>query len=556
VSRGAPVVAVVLAVSASSFIAARGAPPPRARAAALADSLSSRGSSISARGAPPPRARAAALADSLSSRGPFISAREAPPPRAFQAPGLPASPASAQLVSDLDRIFADPVLTRALIGVRVESLDGGGATLVYARNSDKLVMPASNMKLLTMSAAADRLGWDFKYETQLEATGPIDDGTLHGDLIVTGGGDPSISSQDFGPSPLFEEWATKLSEAGVRRVDGRLIGDDNFFDDEGLGAGWAWDYLSAGYAAPSGALSYNENVAVVRAWPGKTSGEAVKVEVSPPGHLLEVRNELTTGAAGSATNIDLLRLPGSPHLTIRGSVPAGGSVIVRTAAIDNPTRFFVEGLRLALAARGINVRGGAWDIDDVAEPPAASGRRPIARRESLPLSALAGYFLKVSQNFYGETILKTLGRAAGGPGTTDAGRKVVRDTLVSWGVPADSFVMYDGSGLSRYNYVTAGTIVSILEHVWHDERLRGPFLAALPVAGHDGTLDTRMKGTVLDARVQAKTGTISNVRSLSGFLETKSGERLVFSMIANHFTAPSAQIDAVVERALARLADR
>jgi D-alanyl-D-alanine carboxypeptidase/D-alanyl-D-alanine-endopeptidase (penicillin-binding protein 4) len=174
----------------------------------------------------------------------------------------------------------------------------------------------------------------------------------------------------------------------------------------------------------------------------------------------------------------------------------------------------------------------------------------------LPLASLAAYCLKVSQNFYAETIFKTLGRVVKGAGTADAGRAAVRDTLESWGIPADAFVIYDGSGLSRYNYVTADTIVRVLKHIWQDPRLRGLFLAALPVAGHDGTLDTRMRGTVLDARVEAKTGTISNVRSLSGYLETKSGERLVFSIIANHFTAPSKQVDAVAERALARLAER
>jgi serine-type D-Ala-D-Ala carboxypeptidase/endopeptidase (penicillin-binding protein 4) len=145
---------------------------------------------------------------------------------------------------------------------------------------------------------------------------------------------------------------------------------------------------------------------------------------------------------------------------------------------------------------------------------------------------------------------------AGSAGTTAAGRDVVRDTLGQWGIPADAFVMYDGSGLSRYNYVSADTIVAILKHVWDDPRLRGAFVAALPVAAHDGTLDTRMKGTVLDAHVQAKTGTISNVRSLSGFLEAASGEKIVFSIIANNFTVPSAQIDAIAERALTRLASR
>ena len=164
--------------------------------------------------------------------------------------------------------------------------------------------------------------------------------------------------------------------------------------------------------------------------------------------------------------------------------------------------------------------------------------------------------MKASQNFYAETILKTLGRSVEGMGTSDAGRKVVRDTLASWNVPADAVVVYDGSGLSRYNYVTTGAIVQILKRMWTNDRFRGSFAAAMPVAGHDGTLQTRMKGTILDARVEAKTGTISNVRALSGYLETQSGERIVFSMIANHFTAPTSQIDAVVERALVRLAQR
>jgi PBP4 family serine-type D-alanyl-D-alanine carboxypeptidase len=399
------------------------------------------------------------------------------------------------------------------------------------------------------------LGWNFKYETRLEAAGTIAGGTLHGDLVVVGGGDPSIGSGGLEPAPLFAEWADALHRAGIRRVDGRLVGDDSYFDDEGLGAGWAWDYLGAGYAAPSGGLSYSENAVTLRIRPGATVGDPARIDMGPPGHLLQLTNQVRTDAAGTAANIDVLRFPRDPGLIVRGTVPLGKDAVT-SAAVDNPTKYFVEGFRLALAARGIPVSGGAWDLDDVPNPPPAAGRRLVARAESLPLASLAAYCLKVSQNFYAETVSKTLGRVVKRAGTADAGRGVVRETLESWGIPADAFVIYDGSGLSRYNYVTAGTIVRILRHVWEDPRLRGPFLAALPVAGHDGTLDTRMKGTVLDARVEAKTGTISNVRSLSGYLETKSGERLVFSIIANHFTAPSRQVDAVVERALARLAER
>ncbi len=177
------------------------------------------------------------------------------------------------------------MLARALVGVRVESLARPG--VLYERNANSLVMPASNLKLFTLAASAERLGWNFTFETRLEAAGTIADGALRGDLVVVGGGDPSIASQDFGAAPMFGEWADALKQAGIRRVDGRLIGDDHVFDQAKLGAGWAWDYLADGYAAPVGGLSYNENVAVVRIWPGEAPGEPVRVEVSPPGHQLD-----------------------------------------------------------------------------------------------------------------------------------------------------------------------------------------------------------------------------------------------------------------------------
>ncbi len=203
-------------------------------------------------------------------------------------------------------------------------------------------------------------------------------------------------------------------------------------------------------------------------------------------------------------------------------------------------------------ARGIVVRDGTWSLNDLERPPTAQ-RRTIASRRSPPLSTLAGYFMKVSQNFYTETLLRTFGRQSTGSGSADAARSAARAALVAWGIPPDSFVMDDGSGLSRYDYATAHSIVALLEHVWHDERLRGPFLASLPVAGHDGTLASRMTSTPLDARVQAKTGTLSNVRALSGYLETASGERLAFSMIANNFTAAGTAVNAIFEQALERL---
>jgi serine-type D-Ala-D-Ala carboxypeptidase/endopeptidase (penicillin-binding protein 4) len=466
----------------------------------------------------------------------------------------PATGNQQDLQRDLDDILKSPAVARALVGVRIESLRTG--ELLFARNNDKLVVPASNMKLLTMSVAAERLGWDYRFETKLEAAGRVANGVLTGDLIVTGSGDPSIGSPDLGHPALFLEWAAALKQAGIREVRGRLIGDDNAFDDGGIGAGWAWDYLTDNYAAPSGALSYNENVVTYRVSPGKAEGDPGIVTSAPVGSTFEVVNETRTAATGTQASISVDRMPGSAKLTISGRIPAGGATVSRATTIDNPTRYFVEALRLALESRDIKVSEGAWDVDDAASVPAADRRTLIARRESAPLSALAAYFLKVSQNFYGEMFLKAIGRTPARAGTAAAGRNSVRETLGGWGIGADSFVMSDGSGLSRYDYVTADTIVSILKHLWQDEKLRGPFLAALPVSAYDGTLSSRMRNTPLAGRVQAKTGTISNMRALSGFLTTNSGERIVFSIIANHFTAPTAEIDAVAEKMLLRLVTR
>jgi serine-type D-Ala-D-Ala carboxypeptidase/endopeptidase (penicillin-binding protein 4) len=481
----------------------------------------------------------------------------APSKPAAAAQAVSAVPSGPAVSQALDAIFNDPLFARATFGVRVESI--GDGRVIYTRNSDKLVIPASNMKLLTMSVAAERLGWDFRFHTRLSTSGGVFDGTLKGDLYVTGGGDPSIDSQNFAGAPLFDEWARALRSMRIQRVEGRLIGNDNLFDDTTIGPGWAWDYLGDGYATGSGALNYNENVAVIRIWPGDAVGAPARVDLSPPGHGLKLVSKVTTSPAAGTASLSHFRNPGSDQLEVTGTIPLGRAVVVRTASVENPTQFFVNGFKASLEAQGIFVRDGAWDIDDLPPVPPGPplqwiGGEIVASHDSLPLSALAAYFLKESQNFYGETILKTLGQRFGTAGSTVAGRRVVADTLTSWGIPADSYVMYDGSGLSRYNYVSADAIVSILKHVWNDEKLRGPFLAALPVGAQDGTLANRMKDPVLAGRVQAKTGTISNVRSLSGFLITQSGERLVFSMIANHFTATSAQVDAVVEKALAYLA--
>ena len=472
------------------------------------------------------------------------------------------------LTAQLDALFSDPVLARALMSVRVDSLRTGET--IYALNADKLVMPASNMKILTMTTAAEKLGWNFTYKTTLEAAGPVTDGILHGDLIVVGGGDPTIVSNDGGPAPLFGEWAAALRKAGIKRVDGRILGDDRFFADP-IGMGWSWDDLVYGYSATITGLSYNENQVAVKVTPAATAGQPATVTLSPAaGHGLHVTNQVMTmpppadaapGDPRLRPSIEYHRLEGSSELVVGGTIFAGARAANQTVSVDNPTRFFVSAFRDALISDGIIVTGRAIAWNDRADPGATPAALPgprvtIATRTSPPLSVIGPYFMKASQNFVAETLLRTLGAVFTGAGTADAGMSVVRQTLQSWGIPDDAIVMRDGSGLSRYNYVTTSAIVTMLTRMWKNEALRGPFAAALPVAAHDGTLSNRMKNTWLDQHVQAKTGTIANVRSLSGYLETKSGERIVFSMIGNHFTVPSSQIDALTEKALALIADK
>ena len=470
---------------------------------------------------------------------------------------------SNNLQSELDTIFNDPVLARGLIGVRIDSLTTGET--IYRRDDDKLVMPASNMKILTMTTAAEKLGWDFTYKTHLDAIGPISNGVLRGDLVVTGGGDPTIVSNDGGPAPLFAEWAAALRKAGITRVDGRVIGDDSYFDDDAIGMGWSWDDLVFGYSAGVTGLSYNENQVTARLAPGATIGAAATVTLTPArSHGLKLVSHVTTVARPAdapATDprlraaVSYDRAPGSNALIVTGTIPIGANPVAQDIAVENPTAFFVTAFRDALADEGILVFGDAVDADSMIDT-TMGARTSIATRTSPPLSVIGAYFMKASQNFVAETLFKTIGAVVKGQGSATAGRAAVQETLQSWGIPADAIVMRDGSGLSRYNYVTSGAIVSMLTRMWKNDALRGPFAATLPVAAHDGTLSARMKNTWLDAHVQAKTGTISNVRSLSGYLETKSGERVVFSIIGNHFTVPSARIDAIAEKALALVAER
>ena len=487
------------------------------------------------------------------------------PPQPAGKPSEKSRKAAAELRRDLEAVFAAPIMAHANWGVVVRSLSTG--ELLYERNPDKLMVPASNMKIVTLAAAARVIGWDARFVTTIETAAPVEGETLRGDLYVRGGGDPTINTRNGRGAAVFADWSAALQAAGIRRIDGRIIGDDNLFDDEGVGAGWAWDYLEADYAAPVGALQYNEDVAALTVLPGHAPGEPAVVSLAA-GSGLRLDNKALTSPSGTPETIQVRRRLDAAVLEVRGTVPLapaeppptneGIRTAVRNVAVVNPTAYFVQSLKDALVTRGITVTGDAVDLDDLPGSTAATAgpaTRVLARSESQPLRDIAVVMMKVSQNLYAETLFKAAGRAVTGAGTADAGRTAVLETLRDWKLDERALVMLDGSGLSRYDYVSANLIAGILSRVYSDPQHRDAFTASLAIAGKDGTVINRMKRTRAEGNARVKTGSISNMRSLSGYVHTRDGEPVVFAILANDFTLPAATINWITDLAVEIMAN-
>lgn len=443
-------------------------------------------------------------------------------------------------------------MEQALWGVEVKSLDSG--RVLYTRNPRTLMMPASNMKILTLAAAAETLGWDYRFRTTLETSGDVRDGALKGDLVVVGTGDPTINGRDHHADAVFDQWAAALKAAGVSRIDGGVVGDARAFESRDLGQGWSWDYLQDGYAAPVAALEFDENIATLSITPGANPGDDAGLEL-PPGTGLTLAHRMVTGAPGSPTSIDIERLPNGAVIQVTGSIAADAKPATRDVAVADPSLYFAHSLLRALVARGIEVRGLPKAVREFRNTVPPLPRRVLVESQSPPLREIATTMMKVSQNLYAETLLKAVGAAKGGAGSAEAGRRVASDVFNAWGIAPGGYVQADGSGLSRYDYVTADLIVTLLEHLYKDPRHKDAFVATLPIAGKDGTIASRLKRTRAEANATAKTGSISNVRALSGYVRTRDGETLAFSILANSFTIPAATVNYIADVAVESLAN-
>ena len=401
-----------------------------------------------------------------------------------------------ELRHEIDSLTSQPEFRNAQWGVLIVNPRTGDT--LYSKNAGKLFMPASNMKIVTSAAALTLLGPEYQYRTTFLTDGEVRDSLLDGSLLVIGRGDPTVSDRMRGTATtVMDALADSLRAHGIRQISGSLARVGNAFPDSIYGYGWEWDDLGEYYGAGVDELIFNEGMAPTK----------------------------------------LRSLPD----TVRDSLYSGPA--------RNPAKAYLDALHDALVRKSIRIDGGVRD----SILPTPLKMDTLFVLVSPPLREILPALMKPSQNQIAEILLRTIGLERGGLGTADSARKIVGQQLLAWGVQPDGFVIRDGSGLSDQDLLTPETIVRVLDRIQRDTAF-ATYYNSMPIAGVDGTIDTRMKGTPAEGNVHAKTGMLAKARSLSGYVTTADGERLIFSILANNTTTPSLAVTRVADQIAASLA--
>lgn len=495
------------------------------------------------------------VAQPSPSPSPSPSASPAPSPvtKATPAQTLP------ELQARISEILARPELAPAMVGIKVASLDNG--RVLFEENAGKLLRPASNMKLYTVAAALDRLSPDYRFVTSVYApTRPDAAGVIRGDLTIYGRGDPSIAARFNNGDYLraIDDLAARIVAAGVKRVEGDLVGDESYFVGPKYGSGWNWEDLTWYYGAEVTPLTVNDNALDLFVKPGPAVGQPAVITTGPPDPLLTIVNKVVTSAKGMRREFSIHRELNQNTVTITGSIPLDDRGYSGSIGISHPGLLFVYLLRTSLAQKGVVITGKSRTTGTVSQPAmfttvpvsgahgASTAPTPIQNEivtlQSPPFSLIAAQTLKPSQNLYTELILRTLGKVTPPPATTsilgetseNLGLEAVKSFLKTAGIRPESLVLDDGSGLSRNDMITAEASVQLLVFM-SKHRYANVFRDALPIAGVDGTLRNRMRGTPAENNVRAKTGSLSSAASLGGYLTTAAGEKLAFSITVNNY---------------------
>jgi serine-type D-Ala-D-Ala carboxypeptidase/endopeptidase (penicillin-binding protein 4) len=467
---------------------------------------------------------------------------------------------AADVGSRLDQIVNTAgALSHSFVGAHVVRLTDG--QVLYAHNSDRLFVPASNMKLFTTALALSKLGADYRLTTQIGAQVPVDaTGTLAGDLELIGGGDPSLSGREYPyhshttPGSIYsfsaiEELADQLIARGLKRIDGNVAGDDSRYVWEPQPGGWSSDSATREYGAPVSALILHDNTFALTLRPAGRAGDSARITLAPPFENFAIDNRVVTIERGER-KIDFYRGASGRELHVWGRIPVGDPGFVQALAIGDPALYAAEVLRDALLRRGVAIRGEAvarHRFPDESTVPAPKPNIVLAERRSPPLLDLLQVVDKVSQNLHAEILLREVAVASGHAGGVAAGLDAMDDFLAGMGIQRADHQLTDGSGLSRATLVTPAAVTKLLAYM-NQSKYREQWLNLLPIGGEDGTLGRRFAEHPEARNIHAKTGTLDHVRALSGYADTPKYGRVAFSFLVNNFEEPGAGVTAVLDQ--------
>jgi len=434
---------------------------------------------------------------------------------------LRAAPAPPTLAAALDHILSDPALRGGVTGAVVVRVRDGKT--LYEHDADLRLLPASNRKLFTAAAALGLLGDDWTYKTQLRALAlPDSAGVVHRSVMLRGGGDGSLTTADL------DDMAAQIAKAGVKRIDGNVMGDHSLFTGGLYGFGWEWDDFSDEEFPVLSSLEVNDGDIHIHVAPRTVGSPAIVTQTFPSSYPLLVNNTRTVPAGAPNTCI-VTRPYGNTYIVAYGNLPLDAS-LDQNVPVADPPLYALTVLDYCLRAHGISSNGPTIYITYLPSAPLVV----LATHVSLPMAQYLPLMLKPSDNLIAECLVRTLGAVKGKGGTYEAGHAVETPFFQSLGVDTTALDLRDGSGVSRRNFVTARAVGQLLLGMSRRTDFKA-YYDALPIAGVDGTLKTRMTGTRAAGNVHAKTGTLSQARALSGYVTGPNGDMYAFSLLMNNF---------------------
>lgn len=417
---------------------------------------------------------------------------------------------------------ADAQMTHGILGIYVA--DAATGKVVHQHNGRVGLVPASSQKIVTAATALELLGEDFRYRTKFGYAGPVVSGTLRGDIVVEGAGDPTMGGMRYpetSTTAMEGRMTVALRKAGIVKVTGGVTGYTLGYERSTIPDGWLWEDIGNYYGAGHGALNWHENQYELWLKPGAKEGEPVELlKTDPILHGERFDNELRTGKAGSGDQAFLYFVPGKPELVVRGTIPCCMSGFRVAGAVVDPVTFTLRQVRKITGAEG--------DVQVRSNPTAAELQsiQPLFIHQSPGLDSIVHGFLQKSVNLYGEALIHTLSAQKNGQASYEGGLDLLKDFWESRGIGRHELNMADGSGLSPVNRVTAEALTKVLIFARQRPWFKA-FDRAMPV--HNG--------------IRMKSGTMSGVRAYAGYVKSAGGKEYVFSVIVNNFSGSGASIN-------------